>query len=538
MNENNEANFNSAAVTTLPPPVPQNKAGKSKLLIGVAAVCAIAAVAAVVKFSSTPDPKATVEAAFTATAKQQQAVTDKIYQKVPAAKLMFEGREGATTSDFDLTIKSIEDNPYAAFANVILQDAGIRGKFSNDPAQKTSAFNTSVYLKDAPMIDVSAFMSPELIVASVPTFSQTNVSMNPTTFAKDYAGSALNAVYPVDGPSLEMMQGVITGQIDYINAISSISSEKMLADIMPIFKGALTNATYTYDKQSKKYVVNIPGEDLKTTVVNYYRYIYFDSELGVAMEKMMSPTASALTPDLSYEDMMNETISSIEESLPDMDAKLALDIKNGLIKSANLVCTPVAPAASSSSPESAVSPEITVSSLVFDCTFDDAVNTAKLVITTEDAMSMTVDATATLSNDTYALDMAVGVDSSSVTFNMPLNISIAAGGAYNCAADMNIEAGGEPINAGFAFNGTAVLENDVLTVSLPESRVYVSATDAATGTLVFDLDYANAPLTEALTAPESTSLFALDAQQLEQLSNEYSVGYESLVGQLYSLLMG
>ena len=121
---------------------------------------------------------------------------------------------------------------------------------------------------------------------------------------------------------------------------------------------------------------------------------------------------------------------------------------------------------------------------------------------------------------------------------MPLNISIAAGGAYNCTADMNIEASGEPINAGFAFNGTAVLENDVLTVSLPESRVYVSATDAATGTLVFDLDYANAPLTEALTAPESTSLFALDAQQLEQLSNEYSVGYESLVGQLYSLLMG
>lgn len=538
MNENNEVNFNSAgAAATMPPPAPQNKAGKTKLIIGVAAVCAIAAVAAVVKFSSTPDPKATVEAAFTATAKQQQVITEKVYQQIPAAKLMFEGREGAVTSDFDLTIKSIEDNPYAAFANVILQDAGIRGKFSNDPAQKSSAFNSSVYLKDAPMIDVSAFMSPDLVVASVPTFSQTSVSINPTTFAQDYAGSALNAVNPMDAQSLDMMQGVITGEIEYINAISSISSEKMLADIMPIFKGALTNATYTYDKQSKKYVVDIPGEDLKTAVVNYYRYIYFDSELGVAMEKMMTSVAAA-DPDMTYEDIMNETISSIEESLPDMDAKLALDIKNGLIKSANLVCTPVVPAESSSSSESVDLPEITVSSLVFDCTFDDAVNTAKLVITTEDAMSMTVDATATLSNDTYALDMVVGVDSSSTKFNMPLKISIAAGGAYNCAADMNIDAGGEPISAGFAFNGTAALENDALTVSLPESRVYVSATGAATGTLVFDLDYTNAPLTETLTAPDSTSLFALDAQQLEQLSNEYSVGYESLVGQLYSLLMG
>ncbi len=538
MNENNEANFNSAeAVATMPPPAPQNKPGKTKLFIGVAAVCAIAAVAAVVKFSSTPDPKATVEAAFTATAKQQQAITEKVYQQIPAAKLMFEGREGAVTSDFDLTIKSVEDNPYAAFANVILQDAGIRGKFSHDPAQKTSAFNSSVYLKDAPMIDVSAFMSPDLVVASVPTFSETSVSINPTTFAQDYAGSALNAIYPMDAQSLDMMQGVISGEIEYINAVSSISSEKMLADIMPIFKGALTNATYTYDKQSKKYVVDIPGEDLKTAVVNYYRYIYFDSELGMAMEKMMTSVAAA-DPEMTYEDIMNETISSIEESLPDMDAKLALDIKNGLIKSANLVCSPVAPTESSSSSESVDLPEITVSSLVLDCTFDDVVNTAKLVITTEDAISMTVDATATLSNDTYALDMAVGVDSSSIKFNMPLNISIAAGGAYNCTADMNIDAGGEPIGAGFAFNGTAAVENDALTVSLPESRIYVSATDTATGTLVFDLDYANAPLTETLTAPDSTSLFALDAQQLEQLSNEYSVGYESLVGQLYSLLMG
>lgn len=538
MNENNEANFNATeAVATLPPPGPQKKAGNSKLLIGAAAVCAIAAVAAIIKFSATPDPKATVEAAFTATAAQQQATVDKIYQKVPAAKLMFEGRDGALATDFDFKVKSIEDNPYATFANVILKDAGIRGSISSDPAQKTSALNASVYLKDSPMIEARAFMSPELVVAGVPTFSQTTVSINPATFAQDYAGSALNAVNPMDAQSLDMMQGLITGEIEYINAVSSISSEKLLADIMPIFKGALTNATYTYDKQSKKYVVDIPGEDLKNTVLAYYRYIYFESEFGEAMEKMMTSTAAA-SSDLAYEDMMNEVITSLEESLPDMDAKLTLDIKNGLIKSANLACTPVASADSSSSPESADSPEATVSSLVFDCSFDEAANTAKLVITTDDAMSMTVDATAAFSNDAYALEMNVGVDSGYITFSMPLNMSVAADGAYRCAADMNIDAGGQPIKAGFAFNGTAVLENDVLTLSLPDSRVYGSASNTAAGTLVFDLDCSNAPLAEALAVPENTSLFALDAQQLEQLSNEYSVGYESLVGQLYSLLMG
>ncbi len=537
MNENNETNFfNSVqAVDTLQPD-PQKKSGTTKLLIGVAAVCAVAAISVAVKMTSTPDPKATVEAAFTATAAQQKVAVEQIYQKIPAAKLLFEGRSGAATTDFDLAIKSVEDNPYAAFANVILKDAGIRGNISSDPQQKTAAFSTAVYLKNSPMIEAHAYVSPELIVAGIPTFSQTVVAIGPTTFAQDYTGSALNAVYPMDAASLDMIQGMISGEIDYINAVGSISSEKLLADILPILKGAVANATYTYDKQSKKYVVDIPGEDFKRTMLDYYRYIYFESEFGTAMEKMMT-SAAAASAGLTYEDMMNDVIANIDESMPDVDALLTLDIKNGLIKAANLTCTPVAPSETSSAPESDV-PEGTVTSFVLDCTFGDAANTAKLVMDVDDGTSMTVDAAGALAEDRYTLDMNVAVDSSSITFNMPMNLSVAADGAYNCTADMDISAGGEPVNAGFAFNGTARLEDDVLSLNLPDSRIYGSASSTASGALVFDLNSTNAPLTQALTAPESTSLFALDAGQLEQLRDEYAVGYESLVGQLFSLLMG
>lgn len=536
MNENNETNFNAAQSVATMPPDPKKKSGTSRLLIGVAAVCAVAAVAVAIKISSKPDPKATVEAAFTATAEQQKVAVEQLYKKIPAAKLMFEGRSGATTTDFDLTIKSVEDNPYAAFANAILKDAGIRGNISSDPEQKTAAFNTSVYLNNTPMIEANAYVSPELIVAGIPTFSQAAVSINPATFAQDYAGSALNVVYPMDAPSLEMMQGMISGEIDYISAAGSISSEKLLADILPIFKGALTNATYTYDKQSKKYVVDIPGEDFKNTVLDYYRYIYFESEFGAAMEKMMT-SATAASTGMSYEDMMNEVIASIDEGMPNVDAVLTLDINGGLIKTANLTCTPVASSETSSAPESDVAGSM-ISSLVLDCSFSDTANTAKLVLDIDDGTSMTVDATGALSGDAYALDMTVAVDSDYITFSMPVKMSIAADGAYNCTADMDITAGDEPVKAGFAFNGTAKLENDVFNLSLPGSRIYGSASNTASGALVFDLNCTNAPLTETLTAPENTSLFALDAQQLEQLSNEYSVGYESLVGQLFSLLMG
>lgn len=544
MNENNEANLNAAQTVATLPPAPNKKTGKSKLLIGVAAVCALAAVVVAVKIASTPDPKETVEAAFTATAKQQQAVTQKIYENVPAAKLLFEGRDGAASSDFALTVKSIEDNPYASLANAILQDAVISGNISNDPENKATALDASFALQGAEMLSAHAFVSPELVSVGVPTFTQTTVSFNPDAFAQDYTGSALNTIYPMDAESLGIMQGIISGEIEYINALSSVSSEQLLADIIPIFKGALTNATYTYDRQSKKYVVNIPGEDLKDAILSYYRYIYFESQFGTAMEKMMSAAASAST-DQTYEDIMNETLTGIEESLPNMDAALTLDIKNGLIKNANLTCTPVvaetsssAAETSSSEPEDVAPTATTLSSFVLDCGFDEAANTAKLVLTTDDATSVTVDATANLSDNAYAMDMAVAIESSEITFNMPLNFDIESDGTYSCTADMAFAMYGTPINAGFAFDGTAALENDVLTISLPGSRIYASTPSAgAIGTLVFDYDSTNTPLTETLNAPESTPLFSMDAQQFQQLSDSYSVGYESLVGQLLSLLM-
>lgn len=541
MNEMNDNTYSNTAeaIGVLPP----KKPGRLKLLIGIAALCAVAVVAVAVKTISTRDPKATVEAAFTATAAQQKAATEKIYQKIPTAKHLFESEGGvARTTDFNFTIKSIEDNPYAPFANVILKDAGIRGSIASDPAQKTAALNASVYLKDAPMLEAYAFMSSELIAAGVPTFSDTVVSLNPTSFARDYAGSALGTVYPLDAPTLELAQGLIIGEMEYINAIGSISSEKLQADMLPILKSALTNATYTYDKQSKKYVVKIPNDDLKAAILDYYRYIYFDSELGAAIEKMMSPIASATAPGQSYEDMINAALSSIEEGLPEMDAVLALDIKNGLIKTANLTCTPVAADAASSdaasTPEELLPAQSTLTSLILDCSFGETANTAKLVLTTDDATSMTVDVSGLLENDAYTLNMTAAVDSDYTTLNMPLTMRIAADGAYAFSTDITMDMGGQPVQAGVAFDGTAVLENDVLTLQLPNSRVYGSATNTATGTLIFDLDCTSAPLTEALTPSESTPLFTLNPQQLGQLGNEYSVGYESLVGQLFSLLMG
>lgn len=545
MNENNELNqsaslSDAAAAIELQAP---KKSGPSKMLIGIVAVCVIAAVAVGIKLTSgQSDPKTVVEAAFTATANEQMAFAEEIYNKVPAAKPIFEGRNGALTTDFDFTIKSVEDVPYSTIASAILADAGIRGTVSCDPDNKTAALNGSVYLKDSQLIDGTLFISPEMVSGGVPSFSNTIVSVNPTTFADDYQNSVLNAISPMDSDELEFVQESISSNFDYISSMNSFSTEKMLNDLKPILKSSIANATYEYDKQNKNYVVNIPGADVKTAIMDYYRYIYFDSEIGTALEKVMTPTLEGIS-DMTYDEMMTETIDEIGESLPNMDAVMTLTIDKGVIKTAHVVCTPVAPASDSSSeaPDEFAS-EAAINNITIDCTFDKNSNTVKAIadITDEtgEAMSISIDAIGKLENNVYSTDMNLALDSDTITLKMPLNFSIAADGAYICGLNMDINSFGETVNAGFNFNGTATFENDVLAISLPASSVNYSTPNDGSGKLVFDINCTSSPLIEKIAAPaEHTALLTMDEQQLAQLSNEYSVGYENLVGELYSLLM-
>ena len=525
MNEMNDSYSSTAqAIGTLPP---QKKPGKFALLIGAAALCAVAAAAVGIKMLSSPDPKAAVEAAFIATGAQQQEAVERLYEKLPAAKPLFEGRRGAFSGSFDFTVKSVEDNPYAAFADVILKDAVIRGSMDSDPENSTSAGTASVALQGAQLLELRLFLSPELAVAGIPTMGQT-IALNPTTFAQDYQNSALGAVSPLDAQSLAAIQSAINGQMAYLNALGTLSAERLQADLLSILKGALTNATYTYDRPSKKYVVAIPGADLKSAIADCYRYIYFESELGRAMAMSMEPVAAA--SGQSYEAMMNQAISELEKGLPESDAALTLDLKNGLIKTARLVWSPA--------PEAASPADDAITGLVFDCGFDAAVNTVKLRVDTNGGIGMTVDASGAFEDNAYTLDMALAVDSAETSMTLPMTVRLAADGAYSCTAELTVNTGSAPIKAGLAFDGTALLEQDVLTLRLPGSRVYLSGTGAAAGALVFDLDCTSAPLTGTPTPPESTSLFSMDARQLSQLGDEYAVGYENLVGRLFSLLMG
>ena len=178
-----------------PSPLPK-KPGRRLLFAGVAAVCIVAA-AVGIKLAASKSPKAVVETAIAKTFAAQKAANQKYYNKIPALRPIFEGRRDAHLTEFDLTVKAIEDTPYATLASIILKDAGIRGQISNNPADNTTAFEGSVYLRDATLAAINLYTSPEIVAGNLPTFSDTVVAFNPNTLTQDYPSSALNSRMPL-----------------------------------------------------------------------------------------------------------------------------------------------------------------------------------------------------------------------------------------------------------------------------------------------------------------------------------------------------
>ncbi|MEG1773902.1 MAG: hypothetical protein RR320_03500, partial [Oscillospiraceae bacterium] len=170
----------------------------------------------------------------------------------------------------------------------------------------------------------------------------------PQTLIEDYKASPYYDPADQAEQSLALMQQAIGGYGEYMKALGSLSHEALLADVGGIFKDVLTNAVYEKGEKSAEgfatYRVTIPGADAKTAVIAYYRYIYFDSELGTAMKNMMEPFLAA-DGSTSYEDTMNELISTLETSCPELPCVLTLSInKQKVIQTLSLVSTPVLPA--------------------------------------------------------------------------------------------------------------------------------------------------------------------------------------------------
>lgn len=528
-----------AAVAVMPRPESQKPKSHLAAITAVLVCAVVAAGLFAAKTVFAPKPELVVKQAFAATMADQEAAAKEIYQKIPATEKLFKVEPSKPSkNDFEITLKSVEDMPYAALASAVIADSGIRGSVLCDPAEGSMLLDMDIHLKDNMLADAKLYASADVVAGGVPSFSDKLLSVSPKSFANDYKNSFFYGVSPLDDQTLEMIQQLLVGEIDYMKSLNNLSYEKLVEDITGVFAKALDNAAYSYDKNTKSYIVTIPGEDAKAAIVNYYRYLYLDSEIASALEGLMAPMLSAAGEGSDYQSAMNEMISEIEANIPPMDTVINLTIDKKLIKKASIVATPVVAEGSEAIFTQPMTMDIVINGKNCDVSFALDIVDAQ----TQLAMNMDVTASGKYENDVYTIDMNFVFGSDETTMEMPIIMSIAADGSYNAKASVSAGAAGQKADFGFEVNGTVVCENDNVAIDLPASKISYAITGSnmdSKGALVFDYSQNSAPLNEKISVPENClPLFSLTEEQFGKIADDYSVGAQGLVGKLLSALAG
>lgn len=518
-------------------PTPKKKLPVAAVITTVLACLVVVGGLFAVKNYLAPKPELIVRQALAATVSQQQKLKDDIYEAIPTAKRLFEPSEPAPSeTSFDLTLRSIEGIDYEQLVSAMIADSGISGTVLTDCDSGSSIADITVSLKRKPLINAQLYISPELVTAAVPTFSDTILSIAPKSLAADYKSSIFQKASPMGDDELEMMQQLLVGELEYIKAIGGISYQKLIADITEIIKKPLETAVYSYDKKSGSYLVTLDGDAVKNAVCEYYRYLYVDSEIAPAMERLLMPllTVSGIA-DGDYSSSINGLLNDIEGNIPPMETVITLDIDKGVIKKANITASPADEGGDIAVFTAPFVADITLTengcgiNMMFD--MNDPANGSE--------MEMNVNADCVFSDGVYTISVKADAKSADSDVTVPLVITAAADGSYGITFGIDTTALNDNVKLDFSTNGSAALEEEFFTVELPSSRIeYAISGESANinGALVFDYRQSVSPLSEPLTAPdEHISVFSLNEQSLQGLIDEYTAGAKSLVGKLMSI---
>ena len=528
-----QADMQPAAATAVMDISPKpKKSGIGKKTITAILACAVVAggLFAANKFLK-PDPEVIVKAAFAETVSGQQAAAENMYNTIPAARQMFEPVEVVSQKqDFDFTVKSVEDVPYAQLISAFAANCGIRGSVSTSIEQKISNADFTVYTQDKDLIDGEMYLSPELITVSVPEISSKTLSVNPSTLKEDYKNSIFYSLMPMTDEDLELFQQSILTSFEN-QSLSAADIEKMSDDLEAIAANSLTNAEYSYDEATKRYIVTIPGADAKATILEIYRYIYLDAPIAPMMEKALSPVITS--EELSYGEFINRLLENLEATLPELPTNISLEIENKVIKTANISIIPAAAPAEGS--------ELSISSITAELALSDTKNDIVMnfgLASGEEATDMTVTLSDLFENDTYTMDMIISATSNDAAFTIPFNIKIAANGDFTCGATADIQSEEGDNSFAFSAKGTVTYDNSVLSYNLSDC-VISAVMPENSAKIGFALSGTNSPLTELPAAPDNhVEVLKFDYQDIENLQNEITQNSQSFVAKLYKIFLG
>ncbi len=540
ISNNSETTSSPTAVAVAEPAQPPaaapapKKSGLGKIVITAALACAVVAGGLfAAKAFLKPAPEKVIKAAVAATYSQQQKFEEKIYSEIPAAKPLFGGEQSdGSEGSFSLTLNSIGGIDYAQLISAMFSGLTISGESVSSQDPQAADIDLAVSHKNQHLISASIFLSPELALINVPELSQKSLSVNPQSLAEDYKNSIFYEPSSISEQQLRSLQDSLTSALDNTQGFSPESIKKMENDMAAIMKKAVINAQYSYDDQSKLYAVTIPGADVKSTVIELCRYIYADSDMAEFIKRSIGQALTVNGKYDSYSDAVDGMLSELESELPELPATVELDIDKNLIRSANIIITPAA----SASPDKASFENITIA-----LNFSENAVTAQISSTiTEDGQQLAIFSTArsSLENGVYSVSFIIDIFDEDISISIPFDCSLAASGDFNYKMSFAGSDNDNSINAAFIADGTAVLEDGILSCDLPLCSFDITSDDTALK-IEFSASTKSGPLTAVPAVPaKHIPVFSMTEQDVDLLFEDIKAGGQALIGKLYDIFAG
>lgn len=515
------------------PPAPKKGGAAKKIITAVLACTVVAGGLFAAKTYLKPDPEKIVKAAVASTYSQQQKFTDKVYSDIPASKVLFGGEQAPESEgSFSFTLNSIGGIDYAETINAIASGLTISGNTASSAANDLTDIDLSLSHRDNHIIDASLFLSPELAAVSVPALTEKVLSANPSTLAEDYKNSIFYDPYAVSISDIQMLQDSFTSALENSNRLTPEAVKKMETDIDNIMQKAAANAQYSYSTQDKLYVVTLPGADVKNAVIELCRYIYADSELAPVIRRSFEPILLADKQYSSYDEAINGMLAELEAELPDLPTTISLDIAKNVVKSAHIAVTPT---------YVSVSDTAVLDSFTVDLIFTETSSMAQVSMTvTEEDDEVTVFSTAqsSLKDGVYSASFIIDVFADDISLSIPFEYSLAAQGDLDYKLSFTMSDDEQDINAAFVADGTAVMENGILTCDLPACSIDISSGEDAFNS-EFSVSFKSGALTALPQAPSHhIAFFDMTEQDVELLMDDVSSGFRALIGKIYGIFLG
>lgn len=514
-------------------PIPQNSKKPLMIVVALLVVALLAVAGIILLITGQKKPREVVEEAFAATMAQQEIVNRQIFAQYPVLDPNLQATLGdVLQSDFALTLQKLDGMPNAALLQAMLSGSGISGHAVVDMNTLANQLDLQISLKGKQLLEGSVFLSPEQMAFSVPELSQTHLSVPLDTIAQDYRNSAF---YDPENPYMELMleqlAASIQGQLEYVRAISTLSVEQLTEDTKNLFVPVLQQAEYSFDKTDKTYVVTLQGEAVRQAALDFYAYIYRDSQIADAMRSMMDPMITQLEEYEDYDAFVDDLLDELATQIPQLDTVIKLHIEKDLIAAADFLITPI-PTAEQQEQEILLIEPITAN-LQLSADGRNATIFCDVPMADNGALQLTCDTAYTDAQYVTTVDMRMDVQGQTMALPLTLTFTPDGGVKLDCTVEM-----ADMFNFSMTADGSTLLEGTTLKNDYPNTTFSAMLDGTLYGVTVDYSDTTSPAEHPPVLQLPVTSLFSMSQAELTALMTEAQENYQGLMGRIFSSLLG